>query len=804
MDREHIKEKTLSILKNAERLRIEYETASATASELDREEIQKRLRHICKIKNCSIGTLLLLQHPYNDLEDEISLTISGETYNITKMALKSIFKNNLEEVLSKCPIIIPSDEIKENSITDKEEAATDESEASKTGSNNEIAESKQESDAADIQQVQNKEKDIMDDPLLFKFGLQETETASASEPASIENHTELDKKNPDDKTFIQEDNRPEENKKEETKKESTSSKNEDDIMDMDFFSQFFDEPINTKEDSAVEVKEPETEDAISEIKTQENSASESKNASSKTEAVNKPNDEFDEPVFDLNRYKENTTEPASESATKSTPIQESEIKEQKSEEKTNEKKDLDDAPMDFDLDALFNLSGDPKSRKKTEEAHDQSEPIVHEEESQKHNMPNNFIFEEKETSTPAHEPDINLTYESKESVENNTSNEDLIYVPEEHKEAKEKPIEKKGTHTEYMIGGPEEKIVPGMLNFKEEDDDGIDLDINRPNGNKEPVRDENKKETLSLIEKLKKNRQEYDKIQQQEQIMQAQEDEPDDGEYFDLSTGKMNSGSIQDDDALGKISKVAEGIIETSKKDRVMDMQLNLGYHATDNGGTYKLQSSSDYEREMNHFVLDLYSIEVEILDENEKVQAKEYCSLLAAPIAIPETGSSLVTDICACLRNEGNTEAAVVVPGGKTTLIFRDENYAVFVRGAWENGEFKTNISVMGNGTNIKASFKKKEFRPESMTNMGIGHNVLYVDHVTTVHIIPLTFENTLFGYSEIMAIICRDYGVDQDAECMITKGKPDLLIKGEKYKYTLTGKWDDNILKVDLSVTK
>lgn len=322
--------------------------------------------------------------------------------------------------------------------------------------------------------------------------------------------------------------------------------------------------------------------------------------------------------------------------------------------------------MDFDLDALFNLSGDPKSRKKTEEAHDQSEPIVHEEESQKHNMPNNFIFEEKETSTPAHEPDINLTYESKESVENNTSNEDLIYVPEEHKEAKEKPIEKKGTHTEYMIGGPEEKIVPGMLNFKEEDDDGIDLDINRPNGNKEPVRDENKKETLSLIEKLKKNRQEYDKIQQQEQIMQAQEDEPDDGEYFDLSTGKMNSGSIQDDDALGKISKVAEGIIETSKKDRVMDMQLNLGYHATDNGGTYKLQSSSDYEREMNHFVLDLYSIEVEILDENEKVQAKEYCSLLAAPIAIPETGSSLVTDICACLRNEGNTEAAVVVPGGK------------------------------------------------------------------------------------------------------------------------------------------
>lgn len=773
MDREHIKEKTLSILKNAERLRIEYETASATASELDREEIQKRLRHIYKIKNCSIGTLLLLQHPYNDLEDEISLTISGETYNITKMALKSIFKNNLEEVLSKCPIIVPSDEVKENSITDKEEAATDESKASKTGSNNEIAESKQESDAADIQQVQNKEKDIMDDPLLFEFGLQETETASASEPASIEKHTELDKKIPDDKPFIQEDNRPEENKKEETRKESTSSKNEDDIMDMDFFSQFFDEPINTKEDSAVEVKKPETEDAISEIKTQENSTSESKNASAKTEAVNKPNDEFDEPIFDLNRYKENTTEPASESATKSTSIQESEIKEQESEEKTNEKKDLDDAPMDFDLDALFNLSGDTEAGKKTEEAQDQSEPIVHEEESQKHNMPDNFIFEEKEPSAPVHE-------------------------------AKEKPIEKKGTHTEYIIGGPEEKIVPGMLNFKEEDDDGIDLDINRPNGNKEPVRDENKKETLSLLEKLKKNRQEYDKIQQQEQIMQAQKDEPDDGEYFDLSTGKMNSGSIQDDDTLGKISKVAEGIIETSKKDRVMDMQLNLGYHATDNGGTYKLQSCSDYEREMNHFVLDLYSIEVEILDENEKVQAKEYCSLLAAPIAIPETGSSLVTDICACLRNENNTEAAVVVPGGKTTLIFRDENYAVFVRGAWENGEFKTNISVMGNGTNIKASFKKKEFRPESMTNMGIGHNVLYVDHVTTVHIIPLTFENTLFGYSEIMAIICRDYGVDQDAECMITKGKPDLLIKGEKYKYTLTGKWDDKTLKVDLSVTK
>lgn len=85
------------------------------------------------------------------------------------------------------------------------------------------------------------------------------------------------------------------------------------------------------------------------------------------------------------------------------------------------------------------------------------------------------------------------------------------------------------------------------------------------------------------------------------------------------------------------------------------------------------------------------------------------------------------------------------------------------------------------GKWNKYKSIIKKKEFRPESMTNMGIGHNVLYVDHVTTVHIIPLTFENTLFGYSEIMAIICRDYGVDQDAECMITKGKPDLLIKGE-----------------------
>ena len=89
-------------------------------------------------------------------------------------------------------------------------------------------------------------------------------------------------------------------------------------------------------------------------------------------------------------------------------------------------------------------------------------------------------------------------------------------------------------------------------------------------------------------------------------------------------------------------------------------------------------------------------------------------------------------------------------------------------------------------------------------MEGIGIGHNVLYVDHATTIHVIPLSLNNPLFGYSEYMAIVHKDYGIDEDSECIVTNGKPDLMINGEKYRYKLIGQWEGSKFNLNLKIDR
>ena len=253
----------------------------------------------------------------------------------------------------------------------------------------------------------------------------------------------------------------------------------------------------------------------------------------------------------------------------------------------------------------------------------------------------------------------------------------------------------------------------------------------------------------------------------------------------------MKEGTVDVKEATGKIGKIADGVIHTSMGDKLKNMRLEQ--ESDTKRDTYRIQTNSDYERTFNNMVLDFYKIKVSVLDESGKITKEEMATLTVAPMTIPESGSKMVTDICACLKDSKDTKGTVVLPEGKTTLTLKNDDYTVIIRGSWENGDFKSNISVIGRGVQIKHQMAKKEIRPKSMEGIGIGHNVLYLDHATTVHIIPVTFNNSLFGFTELMLVVCKDYGIDRDAECIITKGKPDISVKGEKYNYTMSGKWDN-----------
>lgn len=307
----------------------------------------------------------------------------------------------------------------------------------------------------------------------------------------------------------------------------------------------------------------------------------------------------------------------------------------------------------------------------------------------------------------------------------------------------------------------------------------------------------------TILEKLKADRAKYDQEQLERMVEEANNaDKNLEGTVFDLSTGSFKKGSVDIDEAINKIDRVADGIIQTAKKDKLMDIKMDMDMKADTDA--YQIQSESDFTRKLENFILDVYKIKVQILDENDNVIKEEVSRLIVAPIVIPKSGTSMVTDICAYLESEKGGSGAVVSPGGKTTIVIRSDDYSVFVRGYWTKGEFTSAVSVAGNGCKIKHGIAKKELKPESAKGMGIGHNVLFLDHATTVHIIPLTFTNDFYDRARFMAIIIKDYGIDKDAECMITETEPEITIRGERFKYSVSCIWNEKELNVQSRIVK
>lgn len=305
----------------------------------------------------------------------------------------------------------------------------------------------------------------------------------------------------------------------------------------------------------------------------------------------------------------------------------------------------------------------------------------------------------------------------------------------------------------------------------------------------------------SDLELLKRKRKEYNQIKIIEEIKKNQVDEDDKIDFFDLSTGMETKGTLKVKNETDKIKRIADGIIQAEKKDKMQDMlfktdDLNAVY-------TYQIQKESDFTRGKNEFIFDIYELDLEIAAEDEQIK-QEKCILYIAPMDIPKSGEAIVTDICACLKTERGPIAGVVQPNGKSSLVLKTECYTLFSRGSWENGNFVTNFSIIGKGCQVNIKSKKKSIRPNHMEGIGIGHNVLYVDHATTIHVIPLSLNNPLFGYSEYMAIVHKDYGIDEDSECIVTNGKPDLMINGEKYRYKLIGQWEGSKFNLNLKIDR
>ncbi|WP_097005293.1 hypothetical protein [Lacrimispora amygdalina] len=306
-----------------------------------------------------------------------------------------------------------------------------------------------------------------------------------------------------------------------------------------------------------------------------------------------------------------------------------------------------------------------------------------------------------------------------------------------------------------------------------------------------------------IIKKLKEAKSRREEAELEQIIMKESKDNPCNGKIFDISTGKTQSGRIDVHREANKIVSVAEGVVNTSKRDTITNKKIELNLDRNVSNEAYQIQTDSDFERDRKEFLFDKYMININIFNDNEEFLRAEEAELIVFPLDIPESGNSLVTDICACFESNGESHIAAVSPGGKTTVSIKSEEYAIFIRGSWENGNFVTALSIIGVGRKIKSDIKREQIRPENIKKVGIGHNMLYIDHTTTVHILPKKEINNIHNgeYVDFVAVIIRDYGIDKDCETAFTNKNVEMKIKGERFNYNIIGKWENDRFKIRIT---
>lgn len=440
---------------------------------------------------------------------------------------------------------------------------------------------------------------------------------------------------------------------------------------------------------------------------------------------------------------------------------------------------------------------------KAQEIHKNADPFeefIFFEEEYELNTP---VIKEKKKQSPEPVSEINKPLEIADDFDM-----DFGFFDEEPKQGitQNEVLSRKGEKIEKDSGRLKEKFPSSSRNsfrenisfFPEEKEQDIPKADVKPKFVTEVSMDDPDK----IIDRLKKNRAEYDKKLVEQKILEEQKEDMAGGTVFDLSTGSSVKGMVDVKEAAGKIEKVADSIVEVSRKDKLLNMQVNTALNPGQY--TYCVQKETDYERAAENFILDMYKLNIKVIGGNDQQIKEDQVKLIVAPIDIPESGTKLVTDICAYLENDGESHGAVVLPGGKTTITIRCEDYAVFVRGSWDNGNFTSNVSVVGSGNKAEYKIDKKEFRPAAMENIGIGHNILILDHATTVHVIPIGFKNTNYGYADFMGVVIKDYGIDKDAECQVVKEDGTIQVKGERYKFNISAIWEKKKLVLDSRIER
>lgn len=316
--------------------------------------------------------------------------------------------------------------------------------------------------------------------------------------------------------------------------------------------------------------------------------------------------------------------------------------------------------------------------------------------------------------------------------------------------------------------------------------------------------------SFEMLEKLQENKNDYDLFQIEEMI----NIEPDDTEeVFNLSSGSFEQKEFNIDKENEKLNLIADEIINTSKNDIItnakIDEKQNVGNN--DNNNTKKdliskstetkenidyfatkMQEESDYRRHKRKFIKDIVNIEIKYLDE--KIERIENLRLVIFPLTVPSNGEALSTDICAYIEKKEGYSIEYMLPQSKKILEIIGNDYVLIIKGFWEKGKFNSQVMVFPNNRKLETKIETTKIIPDDGDDIGIGHNVLFLDSTTTLHLMPIEKSD---GTIPTIGVVIKNIGFGE------TSGKaefadPIMVVSGETFKYKVYGFWKGDYFDV------
>ena len=340
-------------------------------------------------------------------------------------------------------------------------------------------------------------------------------------------------------------------------------------------------------------------------------------------------------------------------------------------------------------------------------------------------------------------------------------------------------------------------------------------------------------DSLTMLEKLKEDKEDYD-LSMLETLIN--EDINNKEEVFNLSLGNFEQKEFDLEKENEKLNLVADEVINNSKNDTLINAKLNdttisdpindpindpikntetvdsenekeikddnltlSGKEENEKLTDYfvsAMQEESDFRREKTKFIKDIVNIEIDFTDGNyHKV---DNLRMVIFPLNTASNGTDIATDICVYIEQDDGYIIEYMLPQSKRIIEFHNNDYVIFVKGFWENGQFGSQVRIFSNKGEIKTNIETTKIRPDNNENLGIGHNVIFLDYATTLHLMPIEKQD---GTIPVIGVTIKNIGFGESSGDS-KLGDPTMIVSGETYKYEVSGYWKDDYFEVNSQI--